>query len=419
MLGRVNDDPRGAVSGASADLAAVPWSAFARTVNGNDDSRGAVSGASADLAAVPWSAIERTTPTARSCAFADSVMRKNLAVALLLATVACGKDKEEAEVPAGTPTKIRIDAISAEIEMPAGTTMTHDAESGRIHLKKGALKVNIIPVDKFSPRYEQLDDPTRENVLEVVRADDVRDDGHVGFVVVLRTKTELYPEPMYEVAVRGSLTIAGGGLDRGYVPGDPLFDCGAAMPTKELADAVVDACLSLRLTLTPAPARSRAVPPPAATSPAVPPPTAMTGAAQPPKKPATASAKPVERANGKQPAARATVSVRSIDRTLTATQPSSGKRTPALIESVVGRARGRVAACYKAGLAKNAELQGRVKATFTIGAGGAVSAVSTAGSTLPDRVVVDCVAGVVRKLEFPKPSGGEEATVVYPFDLHP
>ncbi len=57
--------------------------------------------------------------------------------------------------------------------------------------------------------------------------------------------------------------------------------------------------------------------------------------------------------------------------------------------------------CYDEGLAKNAELSGRVMLKMSITPSGKVGRASTeAGTTLPDPAVVKCVIGVVRDLVF-------------------
>ena len=73
-----------------------------------------------------------------------------------------------------------------------------------------------------------------------------------------------------------------------------------------------------------------------------------------------------------------------------------------------------VRACYDKELARHPGLEGKVIATFTIDAAGAV--IDSKATGLP--VVADCVAGVIRTLRFP-PNGKGSVVVNYPFVFTP
>ncbi len=82
-----------------------------------------------------------------------------------------------------------------------------------------------------------------------------------------------------------------------------------------------------------------------------------------------------------------------------------------------------VRACYNHGLTKDPELGGRISIEFTIGSSGSVTESAVSGNTLKDRDddtnVASCVAKAVKRWKFPKPRGGGEVDVVYPFTLSP
>lgn len=100
-----------------------------------------------------------------------------------------------------------------------------------------------------------------------------------------------------------------------------------------------------------------------------------------------------------------------------ATPPSSaGALTPAAIKAVVRAARGKFAACYQRALPAAPTLSGAVRVEFTIGAVGTV--VSAVADGL-DPTVDACVAGELRALVFPPPTGGGVVTVRYPFTFKP
>jgi len=111
-----------------------------------------------------------------------------------------------------------------------------------------------------------------------------------------------------------------------------------------------------------------------------------------------------------------------VRRTRSSPRPGAPRTTGGLsrqvISRVVSRKRGAIGACYRQGLASNPGLQGRVLVKLVIGSSGAVTSARDAGSSLPDRRVVNCVVGHMRALTFPAPQGGS-ATILYPVDLRP
>ena len=96
-----------------------------------------------------------------------------------------------------------------------------------------------------------------------------------------------------------------------------------------------------------------------------------------------------------------------------------GGRLPAeVIRRVVRRNHGRFRACYEKALSADPNLEGRVAIRFVIGRDGAVSAVSNAGSDIPNSAVVQCVARAFHKLSFPSPEDGI-VSVTYPLTFQP
>ncbi len=75
--------------------------------------------------------------------------------------------------------------------------------------------------------------------------------------------------------------------------------------------------------------------------------------------------------------------------------------------------------CYNQGLARDPNLKGRVAVQFTIGPTGKVPVAVVAQSSLKDKNVANCVAKAVKRWKFPKPPGGGNAVVTYPFVLEP
>ena len=78
-----------------------------------------------------------------------------------------------------------------------------------------------------------------------------------------------------------------------------------------------------------------------------------------------------------------------------------------------------VRACYNQGLNRDPNLRGRVSVNFMITSGGTVGTSVVQDTDLKDRSVANCIAKAVKRWKFPKPPGGGNAIVTYPFTLSP
>ncbi len=92
-----------------------------------------------------------------------------------------------------------------------------------------------------------------------------------------------------------------------------------------------------------------------------------------------------------------------------------GGLDPAVIAKIVKRNSGAIKYCYERQLAANPNLYGKVNLDFKIGASGSVIAQAIKGSTLNNSSVEGCILRRVKRWQFPKPEGGTEVAVVYPF----
>jgi len=98
-------------------------------------------------------------------------------------------------------------------------------------------------------------------------------------------------------------------------------------------------------------------------------------------------------------------------------QPNAqGDLDKPLIRRVVRDAQPKLLACYTGALARQPELAGTVQTQFAITPKGKVKLANAAGV---DPAVAACIAGVIKKLEFPKPKGGGMVQVNYPLLLRP
>ncbi len=75
--------------------------------------------------------------------------------------------------------------------------------------------------------------------------------------------------------------------------------------------------------------------------------------------------------------------------------------------------------CYNQGLARDPNAKGRIAVQFTIGATGSVPSAVVAETTMKDINVAHCITQAVRRWTFPKPPGGGNVVVTYPFILEP
>lgn len=90
-----------------------------------------------------------------------------------------------------------------------------------------------------------------------------------------------------------------------------------------------------------------------------------------------------------------------------------------IIRRIVRARINEVRSCYNAGLTKDPNLQGRVSVNFVITGTGKVGSSVVQESTLKDSSVANCVAKAVKRWQFPKPRGGGNVIVTYPFNLSP
>jgi hypothetical protein len=93
---------------------------------------------------------------------------------------------------------------------------------------------------------------------------------------------------------------------------------------------------------------------------------------------------------------------------------SGGDIDKAVIRRVIKRHIDEIQYCYEKFLLEKPTLAGTVMARFTIAPDGSVAA--SVASGIPD--VADCVAGVIKRAQFPKSQSGKPTEVNYPFTFH-
>lgn len=85
------------------------------------------------------------------------------------------------------------------------------------------------------------------------------------------------------------------------------------------------------------------------------------------------------------------------------------------IASVVKKNIGAVRYCYERQLAANPNLYGKIKVQFTISGAGLVITQKIKSTTMRSSLVEGCILRRVKRWKFPKPKGGTEVVVSYPF----
>jgi glyoxylase-like metal-dependent hydrolase (beta-lactamase superfamily II) len=110
---------------------------------------------------------------------------------------------------------------------------------------------------------------------------------------------------------------------------------------------------------------------------------------------------------------------------LTGAAPDGGVDVPRgrldkeIVRRIIRRHINEVKACYERELIERPMLGGRVMVQFTIGTTGQVIASVLQNSTLGSDRGETCIVQAVRRWEFPKPIGGGDVIVSYPFVLTP
>jgi hypothetical protein len=87
------------------------------------------------------------------------------------------------------------------------------------------------------------------------------------------------------------------------------------------------------------------------------------------------------------------------------------------IAAVIARHQGEVIYCYEKGLQVQPKLSGRVQIRWTINGSGVVQGASVESSSLRSASVEGCIVNRLRGWRFPKPVGGVNVKVSYPFVL--
>jgi hypothetical protein len=139
-------------------------------------------------------------------------------------------------------------------------------------------------------------------------------------------------------------------------------------------------------------------------------PTVVLKEAQPVEAPVPEAAQPVD------PVPLPVASPSVIASPSTATS-GTGTRNRAATLDVIRAQSGPIRKCYEAGLARNPELQGTVKVTFTIAAEGRVTLAAGEESGFADSAVTQCIVRHFRSLKFP-PSDAGEVIISYPIKLN-
>lgn len=87
------------------------------------------------------------------------------------------------------------------------------------------------------------------------------------------------------------------------------------------------------------------------------------------------------------------------------------------IAAVVQKNMGQIIYCYEMGLQSQPSLKGRLTANWIINGRGGVNTAGIAHSSVGDAKVESCITSKIRNWKFPKPIGGVNVDVNYPFEL--
>lgn len=96
-----------------------------------------------------------------------------------------------------------------------------------------------------------------------------------------------------------------------------------------------------------------------------------------------------------------------------------GGLDPNVIKATIGKYLNQIRACYELGLRKNPGLTGQVTMAFEVAGTGKLNFAKVHQSTLGDGEVTECISQKMITWQFPKPLGGVNVKVKYPFLLRP
>jgi len=96
-------------------------------------------------------------------------------------------------------------------------------------------------------------------------------------------------------------------------------------------------------------------------------------------------------------------------------------RGPADIRALVVAHRDEARACYDNALAEHPGMEGDLVVAWTIDPKGVVveAAVDASRSQITEPSVIDCVSGIIKRIQFASSPGGYESHAFYPFNFHP
>lgn len=98
--------------------------------------------------------------------------------------------------------------------------------------------------------------------------------------------------------------------------------------------------------------------------------------------------------------------------------PAEGGLHRDVIKAAIDMQRESVRFCYERELQRQPDVAGKVVFRFVIGMDGRVSRIEEKKSELPVHLD-ECIEGVVRRIRFPRPVGGGEVTVTFPWIFKP
>ncbi len=102
---------------------------------------------------------------------------------------------------------------------------------------------------------------------------------------------------------------------------------------------------------------------------------------------------------------------------LSDTTVSGGGLDMDAINAVIQKNIGQIRFCYEQGLQSDSSLSGRVAVDFVIGGAGRVISAGVGSTSLQSSMVESCILMRLRSWNFPKPEGGVDVKVSYPFVL--
>ncbi len=95
-----------------------------------------------------------------------------------------------------------------------------------------------------------------------------------------------------------------------------------------------------------------------------------------------------------------------------------GGLTPQQVRTTIKNNSTKMLGCYQDSLIRNPNLEGRIKINFIVSESGAVKFAKLEKTSISDQKMLECILAIAKSIQFPKPVGGSEVSIRFPFEFN-